>query len=938
MPYETQTSDFWGWYLRHNNRTVWKHLQDAGIDVFSSGPSNNQQAFLDITNILPAMNGGFYRRWGVDAFASNSGFSGTPTITRTFAYNFPQDASNPSGTANTNLIIATDNQNLFTFTDSGAPFSGNKPTSGAVAGGTMYAVNSRGYFYYGDGVNTPRKVNPSMTTVNTDSTVGIDIAYFAKTITNPTLADYPNVQTNGQTTAPGVTLIENFTGYGYTTAPIVTVFDTGGTGSGCTILTTLGPHGEVRGVAITNPGSGYTQADASLTAPPPGGIQANLTLYVQTNSAAPNFGEVVGVDLAGNLQFVSGRKYTVALQNSITGHTSDVFTTNVLQTPVTGPVFNQLTSVYTAAEIAVGTNIPIYIASSNTVAGVSGIETVIAIPGFSDLDPQVDTVILLAAADGQSVGTLYQVAIFPLSSFTVSSNTAYLYYLDTLPDTFNDQNTSGNTLLASDLWAFTDSAGDEFGILLNTPPTTQGFLYPLTHQGRMFATDGKTVFFSKSIDEVTTSTGLITSKWEECWPGDYQLPIALNNETILGMKSDGTNLHVGTDQNMFTVYGSDPSNFDVPSVAFAQTGILSNDCWTVVYAEGQPSGFVWLTQDLKVIHSDFSTYREIGTPITPILQAMDHTKIQQAKVLSLTQGPYNLVILQFFITGSSSPQPEFLIWETRLQKWYRWLVPPADVATVGSTTNVVDSSFIYQFSGYTSSGQVPGSKFLFYWQTAAGPSSNTVNLRRFNPALSSDTATSSNIIWNVQTSWQDFGDCTSIKCMNEIEATGDDIPYAISLFGATSQTQFDSGGVLLKSGNTVKGPIASQDTNKLYCAGSPTSAKYYSIQLSPSGNPVAFLTLTDGGTGYSGGPPTVALVGGGGSGATAGVFMSVSGDSVARLFLIDPGSGYTSNPTVVFSGGSGSGAAGTATVITTADTSAPVLTSFSAEVYPMARI
>jgi len=120
------------------------------------------------------------------------------------------------------------------------------------------------------------------------------------------------------------------------------------------------------------------------------------------------------------------------------------------------------------------------------------------------------------------------------------------------------------------------------------------------------------------VEEVTTATGLITSKWEECWPGDYQLPVALNNERIIGLKSDGVNLHIGTDKSIFTVYGSGPSDFSVPSMAFAQTGILSNDAWTVIYAEGMPAGFVWITQDFKVMHSDFSTYREIGTPVYPI--------------------------------------------------------------------------------------------------------------------------------------------------------------------------------------------------------------------------------------------------------------------------------------------------------------------------------
>ena len=128
MPYTTQTSDFWGWYTRHNNRVVWKHLYDAGIDLFAAGPSNNTQAFLDLTNVLPAMNGGLNRRWGVNTLAQSSPVV-TQNIVRTFIYNYPQNANNVSGTQNTNLIIGTDNQNFFCWNDSGAPFTGYGPTS-----------------------------------------------------------------------------------------------------------------------------------------------------------------------------------------------------------------------------------------------------------------------------------------------------------------------------------------------------------------------------------------------------------------------------------------------------------------------------------------------------------------------------------------------------------------------------------------------------------------------------------------------------------------------------------------------------------------------------------------------------------------------------------------------------------------------------------------
>lgn len=68
------------------------------------------------------------------------------------------------------------------------------------------------------------------------------------------------------------------------------------------------------------------------------------------------------------------------------------------------------------------------------------------------------------------------------------------------------------------------------------------------------------------------------------------------------------------------------------------------------------------------------------------------------------------------------------------------------------------------------------------------------------------------------------------------------------------------------------------------------------------------VTITNGGTGYTG-TPTVAFTGGGGTGAT-GTVTAVAG-VITNVTITNPGSGYTSAPTVVFTG-AGTGAAGSA--------------------------
>lgn len=876
MPYTTITSDFWGWYQRHNNRVIWKNLSDAGLDLFASGPNNNPQAFLELDNVLPAMDGGFNARWGWNSvFSGGSPYGSSQIIpTRVFTYQQPQLANDPTNTATTNLWLMTNDTTIEGWTDSGTVPTNYLPSSfSATPGASVQAVTSRGWFYYSNNKTEERKINPSYITKNTDSLMGIDLprypsgTYSLNYTTADSFTQYPSVWPQGYSNFIGQTPVAQSTGYGYITAPTMTIWDPTGAGSGANITLSIGPHGEVDGWSLTSAGTGYQEVACSVSAPPSGGVQAAMVVYIQTNTNAPNAGQVVGADFAGPMSFVAGRTYAVALQNSLTGHTSDVFTTDIPYSVTASSVFlNALTSSYDANALADGTYVPTYMSNSSAgsafSAGGTQVELVISVPA-SAIDPQVDTVILLATSDGGGVGTLYQVATFPLTSFTLASGYYQMYYIDTMPDSYNDINTSGNTLLEADLWAYTDIDGTSFGIIENTPPTTGGFLYPTLHQGRMFATDGQTVFYSKSLDEVTTSTGLITSKWEECWPGDYQLPIALNNETILGLKSDGTNLHIGTDKSIYTLYGDGPVNFSVPAVAFAQTGILSNDCWSVVYAEGQPSGFVWITQDLKVMFSDFSTYKDIGTQIYPALKNVDLNKLASMKLISLTKGPYNLAFLQLwsktdgYVATDLYPinsYPEFYVWESRLNKWFRWKIASGRGWETGGTAGTaqplqgIGAAFVYQYPGATSAVDqfgtaiAPGAAYLFMLTCNEElPTPYYTWIDFLDPSIPNDGPLGGWIPWSVQTSWQDMDDPQAIKIVNEVEFTSAiNYPGAtnvtVSLYGASSEfdfAQFAAGTLApLKTGLGVIGPIASLRLNKLYCAGVPTAAKYYSVAFS----------------------------------------------------------------------------------------------------------
>lgn len=362
---------------------------------------------------------------------------------------------------------------------------------------------------------------------------------------------------------------------------------------------------------------------------------------------------------------------------------------------------------------------------------------------------------------------------------------------------------TGLTLLNANLWVEPDNYGDTVGIANNDVPVTN-LLYPTLHQGRLFATDGKNLYFSKSIDEVTTSTGLITSKWEEAWPSDNVLPIALVNETILGLKSDGTNLHIGTDISIYTLSGDNAQNFSIPNMLFQQTGILSQDTWTVIYAEGEPAGFMWVTQDLKMMYSDFSTYHSVGDMIYPRLQLWDSTFTQHAKMVSLTNGPISLMILAYKPTTSSTA--EYLVFDTKLKKWYEWL---PQIRNLGP-----QSTFVYQHpeTGY---------RGLFYIEADG----TNHYYRLFDPANTTDD--SADIPWTVCTNWQNLGDHNVLKVLNEIEVGTEETTLAMTVYGARTQADLIS-PVTLKTGTLTKSPLGIW---KFYTAGTNTNARWYRFQL-----------------------------------------------------------------------------------------------------------
>src|SRR5262249_25393611 len=153
-------------------------------------------------------------------------------------------------------------------------------------------------------------------------------------------------------------------------------------------------------------------------------------------------------------------------------------------------------------------------------------------------DPQIDTVLLLATADGNDETTLYLLGKVPNGTTTFN---------DTIPDSLSSSYTSGPTLLTQPLYQDTDAFGNLHGLANNLPPPI-GLNYIINHKGRIYGAVGRTLYYSKNLDDVTTADGLITCKWEEAWPSINQFDISQQAETIRGLLSDGETLWIGTER------------------------------------------------------------------------------------------------------------------------------------------------------------------------------------------------------------------------------------------------------------------------------------------------------------------------------------------------------------------------------------------------------
>lgn len=456
--------------------------------------------------------------------------------------------------------------------------------------------------------------------------------------------------------------------------------------------------------------------------------------------------EAVGA-VAGNVVLIKGRQYFLVFYNPVSGHISDL-----------SPVSNSSGA----------------LASGSIFVGNLQVSS----------DPQVTKKILLATADGGDQTTLYFVALLDNSTLT---------YTDTTEETI---------LLAGNIYQETDAAGIDHGVADNALPPDGSF--PIKYRGRLYMLVGSFLFFSKSLADLTTSTGIIAGRYEEAWPADFQMDISEGAEVGRGLFTDGFVLYIGTQRHIRRLTGDGPANFGSPEVIFNEVGINNQDVWQAIFLEGTPAGAMWLTPDFRVIRSDFNTYNNVGTTIQTTLNSINAAAANTCWASYVGIDGYNFYVLGI-PTGSHTEPDTFCIYNIATGRWFIWTL--ADLLRCG----------------------------IFYLNLAGVPrfivNANDGSIYAFDPTVSLDRATGvdrTGIASIIKTVFTDMNDATLRKALNEVEVATTQKKMKITIEGASSIADFGNPTVVIFEGVLTENIFGEL---KLFLAGLNSQDRFYRMTI-----------------------------------------------------------------------------------------------------------
>lgn len=450
--------------------------------------------------------------------------------------------------------------------------------------------------------------------------------------------------------------------------------------------------------------------------------------------------------VAGDITLVDGVYYFVVYWNPNTGNYSDLSPVSAFSGPLTN-------------ESIVLNNIPV------------------------SPDPQVTSKVILRTADGGDQTTLYFVTSIPNN---VTSTT---------------DNVSAINLLNNNIYQQTDQFGNLIGVANNQPPLAGSFT--ISNQGRLFMIDGQTLLFSKNLFDLTTSTGLITGRWEEDWPPQYQLDISSIVETPRGLQTDGYALYIGTERKIHKLLGNGPTNFSQPQVVFNEVGILNQTTWQQVFAEGQPVGSMWLTPDNRVVGSDYNVFYDAGHLIQATLNTINSSVAQKvAWAMFVSNGPFDLYILAL-PTGSSTTPNTLCVFDLRAKQWTIWQM--ADNLSAGVFN--IDASGIPQWIFSAESGII--------YKTSPG-----IYQDRFGSTTPTDYPVT------IRTSWLSIYEDSFRKLLNEMEVMTGDSNLLVTVEGAATASDFSNPVTLVSNVPMTLGIFGEF---KVMLAASPSKSRWYRL-------------------------------------------------------------------------------------------------------------
>lgn len=463
---------------------------------------------------------------------------------------------------------------------------------------------------------------------------------------------------------------------------------------------------------------------------------------------APATNLAVGAPTGGAVTLDIGRKYFVIFRNATTGHNSGLSPVS----PTTGPVDAK--------------DIPL------TAIEVSG-------------DSQADRKLILATADGGDETKLFFLADIPSAQTTLTDNITEA------------------VLIASNIYLELDSSGEERGLSDNDRPLT--FTLITKHRGRVWAAGNATnpqwVYFSKSIADLTTSSGTLTGRYEEAWPSGNFFDISSGAETVRALFTDGITLYVATERHIRRILG-DGQTLQNPEILFNNVGVVNQDVWRTVFMEGTPAGTMFLTPDLKVIFTDFNVYHNVGEPIQDVLNNINTAAIDKSYAEFYSTGADDWYVLAV-PTGANTEADTILVYDLGNRQWYTWNL--SDKVTAQLLNVKADGSVQWLVAG--------DDRRIHILQAAS-----TQDREGQTPDVPvSFTST-------VQTTWRHLDTPQAIKILNKIKLFSSDAAIAVTIEGASTRAEFSSPAAVVTSSVPVSGPLGDLE---VYLAGLTSKDRFY---------------------------------------------------------------------------------------------------------------